>query len=73
MSVEPPTDAEDARLRRLAALPAIPTVVALQREPLRRLREWVEQFHPDWGSDEESLANYADRLPPEPTASKESP
>jgi len=32
--------------------------LALEREPLRRLAAWVEQFHPWWGTDEESLENY---------------
>lgn len=37
-------------------------VVTLQRAPLQRVREWVGQFHPDWGSDDETLANYAEHL-----------
>lgn len=47
-------------------------VVALQRAPLRRLQSWVDQFHPDWGTDDESLDNYADHLRHQSTAPKES-
>jgi DNA-binding transcriptional ArsR family regulator len=47
------------------------TVLSLQRAPLGRLRAWVDEFHPDWGTDEESLANYADRLQHQPTLPKE--
>ncbi len=37
-------------------------VLALKREPLRRLREWVDGFHPYWGNDLERLENYAEFL-----------
>ena len=36
--------------------------LALEREPLRRLEAWTEQFHPWWGSDGESLENYVEYL-----------
>ena len=36
--------------------------LALNREPLRGLQEWVDQFHPYWGSDRETLENYAQHL-----------
>ncbi len=48
-------------------------VVALRRAPLLRLQGWVEQFHPGWGTDDESLDNYAEHLRHQPTAPKESP
>ncbi len=49
------------------------TSLTLQRAPLQRLRAWVDQFHPEWGTDEESLANYAEHLRRRPTVPKESP
>lgn len=33
-------------------------VLGLRRESLQVLQEWVTQFHPYWGSDEETLENY---------------
>lgn len=45
--------------------------LALEREPLRRLQAWMDQFHPWWGIDEESLDNYAEYLRNDPTSSKE--
>ncbi|MGA7688304.1 MAG: metalloregulator ArsR/SmtB family transcription factor [Jiangellales bacterium] len=47
------------------------TFLALRREPLDLLQAWVGQFHPEWGTDQESLANYADHLEHHPTAAKE--
>jgi DNA-binding transcriptional ArsR family regulator len=41
--------------------------LALQREPLGRLRAWMDQFHPWWGTAEESLENYADYLRNDPS------
>lgn len=49
------------------------TVLALQRGPLRRLRDWAEEFHPDWGTDDESLDNYAPHLDRQPHHPKEPP
>ena len=37
-------------------------VLALEREPLRVLREWADGFDPWWGTEEESLENYAPYL-----------
>jgi DNA-binding transcriptional ArsR family regulator len=37
-------------------------VLALKRDPLRRLREWADGFHPYWGNDLERLENYAEYL-----------
>lgn len=34
-------------------------ILALRREPLRRLQAWTEQFHPWWGTEGETLENYA--------------
>ena len=36
--------------------------LALSREPLRWLQDWVAQFHPYWGSERETLENYARNL-----------
>jgi DNA-binding transcriptional ArsR family regulator len=35
------------------------TYLTLNREALRRLQAWLGQFHPYWGSGEETLENYA--------------
>ena len=32
--------------------------LALERAPLRLLQTWVEQFHPFWGTEAESLETY---------------
>jgi DNA-binding transcriptional ArsR family regulator len=45
--------------------------LALEREPLSRLQAWTGQFHPWWGSDGETLANYADALRRDPPSSEE--
>lgn len=45
--------------------------LALEREPLRRLQAWMDQFHPWWGVDQESLENYAEYLRNDPTTSRE--
>lgn len=37
-------------------------LLAIRRQPLRGLQDWVRQFHPYWGDDKESLENYADHL-----------
>jgi DNA-binding transcriptional ArsR family regulator len=37
-------------------------ILALERAPLRLLQTWVEQFHPYWGTDAESLETYATYL-----------
>jgi DNA-binding transcriptional ArsR family regulator len=47
------------------------TILGLQRAPLHQLQTWVDQFHPDWGTDEESLANYTTHLQHRPTAPKD--
>ena len=47
------------------------TFLALEREPLSRLQAWTGQFHPWWGSDGETLENYADALRPDPPSPKE--
>jgi DNA-binding transcriptional ArsR family regulator len=36
--------------------------LALNRESLRGLQDWVMQYHTYWGSDEETLENYAQYL-----------
>jgi DNA-binding transcriptional ArsR family regulator len=45
--------------------------LALEREPLVRLQAWIERFHPWWGTDAESLENYAEYLSNDPTTTKE--
>src|SRR5687767_4508039 len=37
-------------------------VLALNRQSLRVLQDWLSQYHTYWGSDEETLENYADYL-----------
>ena len=41
--------------------------LALRRAPLRELQEWTEQFNPWWGTDEETLENFAEHLNTHPT------
>ena len=36
--------------------------LALERAPLRRLTTWVDQFHPWWGTEGESLETYVTYL-----------
>lgn len=45
--------------------------LALKRESLRGLQEWLMQFHTYWGSDKETLENYAQHLGREPAKNKE--
>lgn len=45
--------------------------LALERAPLTRLQEWMHQFHPWWGTDAESLENYAAYLSNDPTTNEE--
>lgn len=40
--------------------------LALERAPLRRLQTWVDQFHPWWGTEAESLETYAAYLSNKP-------
>lgn len=42
-------------------------VLALRREPLRGVSEWVAGFDPWWGTDDESLDNYTEYLTKETT------
>jgi hypothetical protein len=41
--------------------------LALRRDPLRGLQEWTDQFSPWWGTDEETLENFAEHLDTHPT------
>lgn len=36
--------------------------ISLNRKPLRDLQEWVMQYHPYWGADNETLENYNEYL-----------
>ena len=45
--------------------------LALNRKPLSDLQDWVRQFHPYWGSEEETLENYAQFLGEERPRDKE--
>lgn len=45
--------------------------LALEREPLSRLQAWTGQFHPWWGTDAETLENYAGALHRDPPSSEE--
>jgi DNA-binding transcriptional ArsR family regulator len=46
------------------------TYLTLNRRPLAQIQEWVNQFHPYWGSDDATYENYArylkDDVQPEP-------
>lgn len=65
------TALEDAGLVRRRKLGRT-TFLALQREPLQRLHTWVEQFHPWWGTDAETLENYGMSLGHDPASMEES-
>ena len=45
--------------------------LTLNRESLRALQEWLMQYHTYWGSDEETLENYAQYLGGSKTGKKE--
>jgi len=45
--------------------------LALERKPLMLIQSWVDQFHPDWGSETESLETYLTYLSKTPTMTKE--
>ncbi|WES63977.1 metalloregulator ArsR/SmtB family transcription factor [Microbacter sp. GSS18] len=60
-------DSEMVRRRKVGRT----TILALQRAPLRRLQAWVGRFHPDWGTDDEGLDNYADHFLHQVTPTKE--
>jgi DNA-binding transcriptional ArsR family regulator len=47
--------------------------LALQRAPLRSLQTWVDDFHPWWGDDDESLETYAHHFEEQSSATKETP
>lgn len=38
------------------------TYLTLNRRPLAQLQQWVNQFHPYWGSDEATYENYSTYL-----------
>ena len=46
-------------------------VLTLNRYSLRGLQDWITQFHTYWGSNEESLENYAQYLGKKKTTKKE--
>ena len=45
--------------------------LTLNRKSLRGLQDWLMQYHTYWGSDEETLENYAQYLSAETTTKKE--
>ena len=45
--------------------------LALNRESLRGIQDWLRQYHTYWGSNEETLENYAQYLGREHTKNKE--
>jgi DNA-binding transcriptional ArsR family regulator len=47
------------------------TYLTLRREPMRAVQTWLTQFNPFWGSDGETLANYAAYLQSEPSTTPE--
>jgi DNA-binding transcriptional ArsR family regulator len=36
--------------------------LALNRDGLRALRDWIEQYHAYWGSNQETLENYVENI-----------
>ena len=46
-------------------------VLTLNRQSLCVLQDWVAQYHPYWGSDQETLENYAHYLGRKPSDSNE--
>ena len=47
-------------------------VLTLHRPSLRGLQDWLTQFHAYWGSERESLENYATYLTRQPTNEEQS-
>ncbi len=45
--------------------------LALRREPLNRLQAWTGQLNPWWGTDAETLENYADAFRRDPPSTEE--
>ena len=45
--------------------------LALKRDSLRGLQDWLMQYHTYWGSNEETLENYAQYLGRELTKNRE--
>lgn len=47
--------------------------LAIDRGSLRRLQTWIEGFHPSWGTEAETLENYAGHLSTRTTSTEEAP
>ena len=47
------------------------TFLTLDRSSMRGLQRWLARFHTYWGSEDESLANYADHLTRDTTNEKD--
>jgi len=47
--------------------------LALERGPLSRLQAWTGQLNPWWGTDRETLENYAESFRPNAQSMKEAP
>ena len=47
--------------------------LALERGPLVALQSWIDHFHPWWGTESESLENYAEFLSNDQDDSEEKP
>jgi DNA-binding transcriptional ArsR family regulator len=60
---------EDARMVRRRKLGRT-TFLALERGPLLRLQGWVDQFHPWWGTDAETLENHTAFLGRDPASTE---
>jgi len=45
-------------------------ILTLNRQSLKVLQDWVGQYHPYWGSDQETLENYAPYLAKLPASRK---
>jgi hypothetical protein len=47
--------------------------LTLRRQSLRGVQAWLAQFHAYWGSEQESLENYATYLNPHQPTNEEQP
>lgn len=45
--------------------------LTLNRQSLRGIQDWIGQYHPYWGTEKETLENYAAYLGAQPSTTKE--
>lgn len=49
------------------------TFLTLDRAAIRELQAWLARFHAHWGTEHETLENYAPALDRDPSSAKEEP